>query len=249
MKVETVKKKLGNIPILEIYPEGKKNEKLPFLIYYHGWHLNKEIVMTQGQLFAAEGYRVIIPDAMNHGERKTEDSRIPSITFFQSIQTNLLEYSYIVNTYREAGLAGENIAVGGISMGGFTSFALLTHNPEIKAAGILMGTPDIKGWREMVKKNVAKVGIFLPDDYDDLTSWMDKYNLVDQPEKAKGTSLYIWHGAQDLRVPIEPAQKFVADNPDLDIQSRFDMDQEHLVTPPITRELRDFYAKHRHKLL
>ena len=32
----------------------------------------KELVLTQGRKLARENFRVILPDAANHGERKTQ---------------------------------------------------------------------------------------------------------------------------------------------------------------------------------
>ena len=249
MKVTKLKRKLGNIPLLELFPEGMENEKLPGIIWYHGWQMHKDIVMSQGILFAAEGYRVIIPDAENHGERRSETSSIPSLTFFQSVQTNLFEFEYIINTYRSKGLITDKIAVGGISMGAFTTFALITHHPEIVLAGTLMGTPNIVNWRNRIQGHAVNADLFLPTTYNELTGWVEKYNLATQPEKAQGTKFYIWHGSEDWRVPFEDIKNFTEENTWLDAQIHFDYGVGHQVTPPITNELRDFFAEHKGLLL
>ena len=44
----------------------------------------------------------------------------------------------------------EQIGVGGLSMGGMTTAALLTHHPEIKAAACVMGTPKLVAYRERI---------------------------------------------------------------------------------------------------
>ena len=76
---------------------------------------------------------------MNHGERKTGPiSTIPSITFWSSIQYNLIEFPVIIHHFHKLGLIKENwIGVGGVSMGGITTSALMTQHPEIQAAACL----------------------------------------------------------------------------------------------------------------
>ena len=37
MKIAVRKRKIGNIPVLEVVPEHLIYEPLPLIIYYHGW--------------------------------------------------------------------------------------------------------------------------------------------------------------------------------------------------------------------
>lgn len=63
MKLAVRKRKIGNIPVLEVVPEEMIYEPLPLIIYYHGWQTSKELVLTQGRKLAREGFRVVLPDA------------------------------------------------------------------------------------------------------------------------------------------------------------------------------------------
>ena len=66
--------------------------------------ISKELSLTQARKLAHEGFRVILPDAMNHGERKTGPiSTIPSITFWSSIQYNLIEFPVIIHHFHKLG--------------------------------------------------------------------------------------------------------------------------------------------------
>ena len=85
MKVVVRKRTVGNIPLLEVVAEDKIYEPLPLIIYYHGWQTAKELVLTQGRKLAAKNFRVLLPDAANHGERKTKTSEIPSLTFLKTL--------------------------------------------------------------------------------------------------------------------------------------------------------------------
>lgn len=241
-KIITIKKVLGNIPVIECYPEGKATATLPAIVYYHGWQTNKELVVPQGRKYARKGFRVILPDAQNHGDRRAKMSDIPSLTFFQTIQGNLLEFSYLIARYQSKKLINDQIGVGGLSMGGMTTFALLTHHPEIKAAAILMGTPNLVGYRQQIKIGAKSTHIFYPDDFSELTNWIENYDLASQAEKVGQIPLYIWHGAEDKAVPFHETEAFVKQNPQLDMQVRFDNDRGHLVRPDVTNEVRDFFA-------
>lgn len=104
MKLSIEEYILGTIPLLEVVAEDKKNESLPLIIYYHGWQSSKELTLTQGRYLAREGFRVLLPDAFNHGKRKIPMTDIPSLTFWQSIHTNLFEFGYIVNALQKKDL-------------------------------------------------------------------------------------------------------------------------------------------------
>ena len=95
MKVVVRKRKVGNIPLLEVVAEDKIYEPLPLIIYYHGWQTAKELVLTQGRKLAAKNFRVLLPDAANHGERKTKTSEIPSMSLvFWWIILKTLDWSW-----------------------------------------------------------------------------------------------------------------------------------------------------------
>lgn len=183
MKVVVRKRMVGNIPLLEVVAEDKIYEPLPLIIYYHGWQTAKELVLTQGRKLAAQNFRVLLPDAANHGERKTKTSEIPSLTFWDSIQTNLYEFGYLVDYFENLGLVRDKIGVGGISMGGITTCMLLTQHPEINVAACVMGSPAPIKYREQIAMHAGELGFYLPKDYRELTSWLEKYDLSLAPEK------------------------------------------------------------------
>ncbi|MCU9758966.1 S9 family serine peptidase, partial [Enterococcus faecalis] len=87
-----------------------------------------ELSITQARKLAHEGFRVILPDARNHGERKTGPiSTIPSITFWSSIQYNLIEFQVIIHNFHKLGLIKQNwIGVGCVSIVGIPTSPLMT---------------------------------------------------------------------------------------------------------------------------
>lgn len=242
MKVIIRKRKIGTIPILEMVNEEDKNKALPLIVYYHGWRINKELIMTQGRKLSQKGFRVVLADAENHGDRFQEVSDIPSLTFFNSIHSSLFEFDYIIKYFEERALTNGRLGVGGLSMGGMTSCALLTQHPEINAAACLMGTPSLTKYRDRIQTHARSLNLFLPSDYRALTSWMDQYDLSLQADKLGDRPLFIWHGQQDKKVPISHSLNFVKNNPKLNIESHFD-DSGHLVTTATMDKVTEFFVK------
>src|SRR5699024_9320451 len=107
--------------------EENIHKPLPLVIFYHGWRSSKELVLTQARKLAQKNIRVVLPDAINHGQRHTDISSIPSMTFWNSIQGNIAEFSLIRDFYNDKKLIkNQKIGVGGYSMGGMTTGALMT---------------------------------------------------------------------------------------------------------------------------
>lgn len=242
MKLTIRKRMLGTIPLLEVVERERRNDLLPIIVYYHGWQSSKELVLTQGRRLATAGFRVLLPDAANHGERKQPITQIPSLTFWQSIHTNLFEFGYIINHFEKLGLVDDRIAVGGVSMGGMTTCALLTHHPEIKAAACVMGSPKPVAYRDRIQKHASELNRYMPKDYLDLLAWLPAYDLSLNPETLGNRPLYIWHGRQDVIVPYEHASDFVKENPDLNITFE-DEDEEHLVKTATMDQITQFFMK------
>lgn len=244
MKITIRKRKLGTIPLLEVVPKDQRNKELPLIIYYHGWQSAKELNLTQARYLAREGFRVLLPDAANHGERKQPVSKIPSLTFWQSIHTNLMEFGYIVSHFQKMKLAGDQIAIGGTSMGGITTCALLTHHPEIKAAACVMGSPKPVAYRERIHKHATEANRFFPEDYQDLLNWIPNYDLSLHPEKIDGRPLLFWHGQLDRVVPYGDVVTFMDENKHLPNIEFLDDDEGHLVKTATMEKVTDFFVRH-----
>lgn len=205
---------------------------MPLIVYYHGWRSMKELSLTQGRYLARAGFRVILPDADNHGARNQPVSKIPSLTFWQSIHSNLFEFGYIINEYNKRGLIDDRIGVGGVSMGGITSSALLTHHPEIKVAACLMGSPKLTAYRERINKHANQLDVYFAADYYDLSLHLEKIN---------GRPLLFWHGTRDTVVPYSHVVEFIEEKENICF---VDEDEAHLVKPKTMAMIIEFFAEH-----
>ncbi|PMD71417.1 alpha/beta fold hydrolase [Companilactobacillus nuruki] len=207
--VKVYQRMIQDIPILEVVQEQLHKEELPLIVFYHGWRSSKELVLTQARKLAQKNIRVVLPDAMNHGQRHTDISSIPSFTFWNSIQGNIAEFSLIRNFYSNQHLIKDHlIGVGGYSMGGMTTGALLTAHPEIRAAAIIMGTPNLDAYAKLVRKDAVRRNIYIPEDMEFLTSWIKYYDLNQHPEKINHRPVLFWHGTNDRRIPYQQSKDF-----------------------------------------
>lgn len=241
MKISIRRRLLGQIPILELVQEEQKNDCLPTVIYYHGWQSRKELNLTAGRRLAKAGYRALLPDAENHGERYRPYSKIPSMTFWQSIQTNLFEFGYIVDHFQQLGLADQRLAVAGVSMGGISTCALLCQHPEIQAAACLMGTPMPVHYAQRIGRHARAAGRYFPADARTLLGWLEAYDLSQQAQALDDRPLFIWHGRQDDRIPFQEAESFVQANPQLALHFQA-ADEGHLVRVETIKTMVDFFT-------
>ncbi|MDT2755868.1 prolyl oligopeptidase family serine peptidase [Enterococcus asini] len=242
MKLTVRKRQVGEIPLLEVVPQEQIHDRLPLVIYYHGWQTRKELVLTQGRKLAAKGIRVILPDADNHGERLRPVSPIVSQTFWSSIYSNLFEFEYLLEYFQKLNLVTDKIGVGGVSMGGMTTCGLLTQHPEITAAACIMGTPSPTAYREYMLKRATKEQVKLPKDFQKLLSWVESYDLSLHPETLHNRPLYFWHGRQDEMIPFEDVADFVAKHPKLRL-TFVNEDANHLVQVSTMEAVAEFFAQ------
>lgn len=238
---------IDDIPVLEVVAKERAEEALPLIIFYHGWQIDKGMVLTQGRKLAAKGFRVCLPDAPNHGERHQDVSAIPSLTFWNSIQGNLFEYEKIRDYFLQERNCINQIGVGGVSMGGMTTCALLTHQPEIKAAACVMGTPSPGNFIATTIKRMKDFNKLLPSGYLDLLSWTEAYDLAKHSELLAGRPIFFWHGTEDWKIPIESVVDFAEENREegfgKHISLHIGVGERHLMKVPTMDKVSEFFLE------
>lgn len=240
---------IKKIPVLEVALANQKDQALPLIVYYHGWQSRKELSLTQARKLAKKGFRVVLPDAMNHGERKTGAiSAIPSMTFWSSIQFNIIEFSLIVRYFQKRQLIQEQrIGVGGVSMVGITTCALLTQHQEIQAAACMMGTPAPQEYIQQIIRRANTMNIYIPNDLSFVLSWVVNYDLSLKSEKIANRPVLFWHGTEDKKIPYGEVADFYdriktkayAKN----CQFITGQDEEHLVKGAMMNTVADFFSE------
>lgn len=204
---------VGNIPVIHAVKQSQENERLPFVVFGHGFKSVKEKNLHYAFLLAKKGFRVVLPSAVYHGERQQGITDLEmNFRFWDIVLCSIEELEKIKSFFEQQELIDPNrIGVAGTSMGGLVTLGALTKYSWIKAAVSLMGMPAFTKFFQRQLDDLKKQGIKLPLSYKELKLLADKIAAVDlsvQPEKLSGRPLMFWHGKLDQTVPFELAYEF-----------------------------------------
>ena len=127
--------------VLHAYPQGAVDTALPCIVFYHGFTSSKLVYSYFAVALAEAGFRVIMPDAAEHGARYRGDEQGRMQRFWPILMNNFIEFPALQEAIRDRGwLADDRLAVAGASMGGMTALGIMTHHPELKSVACLMGS-------------------------------------------------------------------------------------------------------------
>src|SRR5699024_9490991 len=197
---------------LVIVNHDKELEALPTVIYSHGFTSAKEHNLPLAYLLAEKGFRVILPDSKYHGEREQAPSDLKrQLSFWDIVMQNVKELQIIKDKLDEEGLIMEQkIGLAGTSMGGITTSAALTKYSWINTAAILMGTPKLTDYANLLVENLVKTEkLPIPEkEIERLKNQIKTYDLSLQMEKLMQRPLMFWHGEKDSVVPFDLSYTF-----------------------------------------
>ncbi|HLR61702.1 MAG TPA: alpha/beta fold hydrolase [Lentibacillus sp.] len=203
---------LASIPCLVVTDHQKENDALPTLTYFHGFTSAKEHNLPLAYLMAEEGFRVILPDSMYHGEREKEISSLKrQISFWDIVMQNVKELKDIRNELNAKRLIADGrFGIAGTSMGGITTAAALTQYPWIRTAGVLMGSPKITTYAKTLVDSFRKMGDLPVTDetIEHLYVQLEHYDLSKQINKLNDRPVLFWHGEDDAVVPFDHSYTF-----------------------------------------
>ncbi|KRM89097.1 alpha/beta fold hydrolase [Liquorilactobacillus vini] len=208
--INVVQKAVKGIPLLELTRAELANESLPLVFFYHGWTGCKEKVLTQGYELAKKNFRVILPDALYHGQRQVNgpaDGHF--LEFWQIVANSVKEFPILVKAYQDqVGIARQQIGVSGLSMGGITTCALLKVYPQITAAVCLMGSPCPVAFARQLIAKLPGMDQLDPKYVDAQLEQLAIIDLSREPQKIAGRPVHFWHGTADEMVPYQPTKDF-----------------------------------------
>ncbi|MFE8700339.1 alpha/beta fold hydrolase [Cytobacillus sp. FJAT-54145] len=205
--------KIGSVPTLHLAPQNQLHGKLPLIMFVHGFTSAKEHNLHYAYLLAEKGFRVVLPEALHHGERSVglSDHDL-NIRFWEIVLTMIDDLDIIKSSLEEENLIdSENIGLAGTSMGGITTLGALTKYPWIKAAVSLMGMPYYEKFALWQISELKKHGVSLPLAQEELDTLFGKLRTLDlslQPEKLENRPLLFWHGKKDTVVPYSYTYQF-----------------------------------------
>ena len=133
---------------IEAIQAGDKNGK-SVIIILHGLECSKEVQIPEITRLCDEGFFALTIDAPHHGSRydglidlmqgkpRREGYQLMLSTIFQEAQ----EVSMLVKHFKEA---GKKVCVGGISMGGYATYALMRMPDKPDLFAPFLANPDFR---------------------------------------------------------------------------------------------------------
>ncbi|MEG0437951.1 MAG: prolyl oligopeptidase family serine peptidase [Solibacillus sp.] len=200
------------IPLLHVYDESMDNET-PVVIFLHGFLSAKEHNLHYAYQLVEKGVRVILPDALMHGERTNHLSESEmNLSFWKIVLKSVEEVNTIYQELKLKNLLGNNnIGIAGTSMGGIVTSGCLAVYPWIKTAGICMGTTSFTKLAQHQVEEFKAKGIefqMTPAQQEATIKMLSHYNLEQRMEHVKKSPIIFWHGQKDSVVPYRMSREF-----------------------------------------
>jgi pimeloyl-ACP methyl ester carboxylesterase len=145
---------IGGVPVLVSRPAV--NKPAPFVLLSHGFTRSKEDWLEPLEELSGKGYFAVAMDNRLHGERAgagfdslLNDGKLDLPGLRRVMQETAADMSALIDHFSQnEAIDTGRIAVAGVSMGGFVSFAALVNDPRIKVATPIIASPywsDIPG--------------------------------------------------------------------------------------------------------
>ncbi|ATP39113.1 esterase [Solibacillus sp. R5-41] len=200
------------IPLLHVYDESMDNET-PVVIFLHGFLSAKEHNLHYAYQLVEKGVRVILPDALLHGERTTHlTENEMNLNFWKIVLKSVEEVNTIYQELKfKQLLRRDNIGIAGTSMGGIVTSGCLAIYPWIKTAGICMGTTSFTKLAQHQVDEFKAKGIEFPmsnAQQEATFKMLSHYNLEQRMEHVKQSPIIFWHGQKDSVVPYRMSREF-----------------------------------------
>lgn len=202
----------AGISLLHISATQFENDA-PVMIFLHGFMSGKEHNLHYAYNLVEQGVRVLLPDALYHGEREEGLNELQmNMAFWKIVFQNIKEVGMLYEELEARGYTGK-VAVGGTSMGGITTAGCLMTYNWIESAAVLMGAVSYNRLFETQLLELQQLGVKLPMSEEELVAFrteLAKYDAFQQAEAFERVPIFFWHGKQDPRVPFVMSHEFYA---------------------------------------
>ena len=198
--------KWGNIPLLHVHNETMCSTT-PTVIFSHGHLSAKEHNLHYAYHLVNQGVRVIMPDAIYHGERDENLSELDlTLKFWDIIMKSIEEVQFLYEEAKRKGyITTGKVGLAGTSMGGIVTSACLTQYDWIDTAAICMGVTSLSKLAEYQFNTIKLNGASLPlttQQKNEVIKYLQPFDIENKREIFNKKPIIFWHGAQDQIVPI-----------------------------------------------
>ncbi|WP_326902704.1 esterase [Kosakonia cowanii] len=234
---------------LHAFPAGKGQQPLPCVVFYHGFTSSKLVYSYFAVVLAQAGFRVIMPDAPDHGARFSGNAERRLRQFWQILQGNLEEFATLRDALHQRNLIEENrLAVGGASMGGMTALGIMTRHPEVRCVASLMGSGYFTSLARTLFPPLEVTNAAQQETFDVILAPLAKWEVTDQLERVADRPLLLWHGEADDVVPAAESfrlrQALADEQRDARLTTLWEAGVAHRITPQALEATVGFFSRH-----
>ncbi len=241
--IELEIRQFGDLESVHAVPAGKLSQPLPVVIFYHGFTSSKLVYSYFAVALAQAGFRVVMPDAPDHGARFTGDEQARLGQFWPILHGNLTEFAALRDGLYQAGLvADERLAVAGASMGGMTALGIMARHPEVKCVASLMGS----GYFTSLAPT-----LFPPQpsaSFAEMVSPLADWEVTTRLPRLADRPLLLWHGEEDDVVPAAETfrlqQALRHEGLDKNLTCLWEGGVKHRITPTALDATVAFFRQH-----
>ncbi|MFJ5854649.1 esterase [Enterobacter cancerogenus] len=238
--IELETRRLGDNEILHAFPVGKGEHPLPTVVFYHGFTSSKLVYSYFAVALAQAGFRVVMPDAPDHGARFTGNEAARLGQFWHILHGNLTEFAGLRDALRQSGLvADDRLAVAGASMGGMTALGIMARHPEVRAVACLMGS----GYFTTLAKT-----LFPPQAPQEIEGLLAEWDVSHALAPLADRPLLLWHGDADDVVPpgetFRLQQALQREGLDSNLTCLWEAGVRHRITPTALDATVAFFRQH-----
>lgn len=245
--ITTCEKIIADIPCFEIAVAGE--EPLAELLLYHGWGSNAEKQRFRGQLLAAFGYRVIVPEISGHGVRGALAYAGPQAALdFQRVL--LQSVGECVELAQAVFHPGRAHFLVGHSLGGMIALGALT--PLARALNGVVAMNSTANWADataslagVFRDGGAALAALASDEGGQLRSALDAFDPARWPALSVTTPVLLTNGSLDHTLPASLNAEFLARCPLPQVRQVIIDDAGHVVTDSALREVVAFIESNR----
>lgn len=245
--ITTCEKIVADIPCFEIAVAGE--EPLAELVLYHGWGSNAEKQRFRGQLLAAFGYRVIVPEIPGHGVRGAlaYDGPQAALDFLRVLLQSIGECVELAQAVFHPGRAHFLV---GHSLGGMIALGALT--PLARALNGVVAMNSTVNWADAT---AALAGVFhdggatldalASDEGEKLRSALGAFDPARWSARGITTPVLLTNGSLDQTLPTSLNADFLTQQQLPQVRQVVIEDAGHVVTDSALREVVAFIESHR----
>lgn len=234
---------------LHAFPAGKRTQPLPCVVFYHGFASSKLVYSYFAVALAQAGFRVVMPDAPDHGARFSGDAGLRLRRFWQILRGNLEEFAALHDALENFGLidAGR-LAVGGASMGGMTALGIMTRHPQVRCVASLMGSGYFTSLARTLFPPLEVTTAAQQREFDAIIAPLAQWEVAGQLQRVADRPLLLWHGEQDDVVPASESfrlqQALQEAGLDTLLTYQWEAGVKHRITPLALEATTDFFCRY-----